>query len=283
MMGEHLAREPAARREFCALGRTTAPHAVRVHAGLTSRDSARRALTLALVPFALACHLDGGTQPHDMGAAAHAQQAERETARAEEHTDRGREAIARTSNGCDTHVDRGRFGPVCWTSELASAKDHARAAERHGRVAEQHRAASVALRDAESRACVDIDDENRDTSPFAHRRDVRSAQALSASLPNKTTAFPSRVVGAQFVFGAVPGMTAEWLQRVVDCHVARNAAIGHARASEDMPYCPLTLAGVHASVSSAGDGFAITVTADDPATAKEILRRARLLVSRVGP
>lgn len=241
-------------------------------------------LSLALVPCALACHL-GSTQPHDMGAAAHVQQAERETARAEEHEDQGREALARTSNGCDTDVDRGRFGPVCWTSELASAKDHADAAERHRRVAEQHRAASVILRDAESRACADIDDENRDTSPFAHRSDVRSAQALSESppnRPNKATAFPSRLVGAQIVFDAVPGMTAEWLQRVVDCHLARNAAIGHTRATEDMPYCPLTLAGVHASVSSNGNGFVIAVTADEPATAKEILRRAGLLVSRVG-
>ena len=35
-------------------------------------------------------------------------------------------------------------------------------------------------------------------------------------------------VGATVVFRAVPGMTAEWLQRVVDCHLARAAAVGQA-------------------------------------------------------
>ena len=86
-----------------------------------------------------------------------------------------------------------------------------------------------------------------------------------------------RLTGAEIVFDARPGMTAEWLQRVVDCHLARNAAIGFDTASADMPYCPLAVRGARAQVTSVGDGFAVDVTADDPASVGEIVRRADLL------
>jgi len=39
-------------------------------------------------------------------------------------------------------------------------------------------------------------------------------------------------------------MTAEWFQRIVDCHLARNASLGFSAA--EMPYCPLNVKGVHA-------------------------------------
>ena len=68
-------------------------------------------------------------------------------------------------------------------------------------------------------------------------------------------------------------MTVEWLQRVVDCHVARNSAVGN-----DMPemgYCPLAIKGVTATVSSARGGFAVTIEASDPAAVQEVIRRAQ--------
>jgi hypothetical protein len=90
----------------------------------------------------------------------------------------------------------------------------------------------------------------------------------------------TRTAGAEITFQAVPGLTAEWLQRVVDCHLARNAAIGHEAASAEMAHCPLTLRGVTAKVRSTGDGFVVAVRADDAATAQEILRRAEPLTAR---
>jgi hypothetical protein len=77
---------------------------------------------------------------------------------------------------------------------------------------------------------------------------------------------------------AVPGLTAEWLQRVVDCHVARNAALGH--VVPEMPYCPLVPKGVHATVSSVHGGFAVAIRADDGEGAQEVLRRAEALIKR---
>jgi len=67
----------------------------------------------------------------------------------------------------------------------------------------------------------------------------------------------------------------EWLQRIVDCHLARNAAVGH-----DMPEmadCPLVPRGAKASVRSVGDGFAVDVSSEAAESAAEIWRRAQLL------
>jgi hypothetical protein len=69
----------------------------------------------------------------------------------------------------------------------------------------------------------------------------------------------------------------QWLQRLVDCHLARNAALGH--DVPEMPYCPLVPKGVTASVAPTTTGFAISVRADDTDTANEVLRRARMLVA----
>ena len=84
-------------------------------------------------------------------------------------------------------------------------------------------------------------------------------------------------VGVTVVFRAVPGLTAEWLQRVMDCHVARAAAVGH--DMPEMAYCPLVPNGAKANVTSAGNGFAVNVFADDAATIAQIKQRAALLAS----
>jgi hypothetical protein len=103
-----------------------------------------------------------------------------------------------------------------------------------------------ALRDAATRACVGVPNDDRDMSPFDHREDIESvAQLYSPSSGGKN---PTRhFLGATVVFHATPGMTAQWLQRVIDCHLARNAALGH--DVPEMAYCPLVPKGV-----SAGEG-----------------------------
>lgn len=77
------------------------------------------------------------------------------------------------------------------------------------------------------------------------------------------------------MFKATEGMTAEWLQRVVDCHVARAAAMGH--TMPEMDSCPLVRNGAKAKVASASGGFAVSVTSEDSTTVKEIVRRAEAL------
>lgn len=52
------------------------------------------------------------------------------------------------------------------------------------------------------------------------------------------------------VFASLPGMTVEWLQRVVDRHRARNTVMSDA---DKMPYCPLAVPYVKAQVLSVGN------------------------------
>jgi hypothetical protein len=58
---------------------------------------------------------------------------------------------------------------------------------------------------------------------------------------------------------------------------SRAAVLGH--DDPEMAYCPLTIKGVHATVSSTGDGFAVDLRADDEKTALEIQRRVNGLVA----
>lgn len=188
--------------------------------------------------------------------------------------------IAYTSSNCD----------VRWRSEGNPTDEHRKQAEVHKKVAEKHRAAAKALVDAEKRFCSGIPAADRDLSPFYHRDDIAAVQALKEAVDTsdvyargseiravevqqieKEVFGPGGLQGARVTFRAVPGMTPEWLQRAVDCHLARNAVIGDDAA---MSFCPLAVPHATASVRSTGNGFAVDVTSDDQGSAKEIVKRA---------
>jgi hypothetical protein len=204
-----------------------------------------------------------------MGAAQHEAAAVGEEKQAAEHGALYDPAAQQTRESCSA----GR-GEVCWTETSNPTEAHKKAAQEHQEIAAEHRAASRALTDAEARSCAGISDKDRDTSPFAHRADIQSVSRMQED----TTAGKisvKREAGATIVFRAMPGLTAEWLQRIVDCHLARNASVGH--DMPEMAYCPLVPRGAQATVTSVGDGFAVNVRADDAAAAAEIWRRAQLL------
>jgi hypothetical protein len=231
------------------------------------------ALSLGLAAWTLGCAADPGTQPHDMSAAQHDAMAKNEESAATSHAEQHDPSATKATEVCS-----GRTG--CWTSISNPTAQHADDAKHHHELAAKHRAAGAALTDAENRACAGISDDDRDISPFYHRDDIQSVSVLTETvrLGKSST---QKEVGATVVFRAVPGMTAEWLQRVVDCHLARAAAVGH-----DMPemgYCPLVPKGVKAKVTSAGNGFAVNVSADDAATVAEIKKRAQALVPSAAP
>ncbi|MBS2012619.1 MAG: hypothetical protein JST00_07030 [Deltaproteobacteria bacterium] len=162
---------------------------------------------------------------------------------------------------------------ACWTAVTNPTAEHLKDAEESRRRAADHRAASQALRDAEAQACRGIPAADRDQSPFQRREDIERVEPLRTRQGGKQPS--ERLEGATVVFRAVPGMTAQWLQRVVDCHVARNAALGH--DAREMPSCPLVPKGVRATVTATKTGFAVEVRAEDTDTAKEILSRANAL------
>lgn len=209
-----------------------------------------------------------GARPHDMSAAQHDRAAEREDRTADAHASHYDPNATVESTRCSFNLPR---PPICWTSVENPTAEHQRSAEEHRRRAADHRAASTALLDAETRTCIGISVEDRDTSPFDRFDDIASIGPLKEVTAQKVPI--ERTVGAVVTFRARPGLTAEWLQRVVDCHLARNAALGH--VVPEMPNCPLVPKGVEARVTSTGNGFAVAIRSDDPAIVQEILGRAR--------
>ncbi len=219
-----------------------------------------------------------GAQPHDMSSAQHEAMAENEEKTAQLHTTQYDPNASVKKERCSAGSARVAADVGgCWTSVTNPTSEHLHEAKKHQKMAADHRTGSQALRDAEGRACIGLSDDDRDMSPFDHRQDIASVEPLTVG----TTSGKSQSVrteGAIVTFRAVPGMTAQWLQRVVGCHLARNAALGH--DVPEMAYCPLVPKGATARVSGTDAGFAVAIRADDSQTAQEILRRARALTSR---
>jgi hypothetical protein len=224
-------------------------------------------LIAALPMLLLACGADPGTKPHDMSSAQHEAMAKNEDAAAEGHAEQHDPNAKETATTCS-----GKGG--CWTSVSNPTAEHADDAKHHHELAQKHRAASAALADAEKNACAGLSDDDRDMSPFNHREDIQSVSDYVEQVKSGKGS-TTKVVGSTVVFRAVPGLTAEWLQRVVDCHLARAAAVGH--DMPEMPYCLLVPNGAKAKVVSAGNGFAVNVSADDAATIAEIKKRGEAL------
>jgi hypothetical protein len=229
----------------------------------------------------MACAGEQGTHPHDASASEHQAMAEREDRAAEAHEGPEKKAAGPRASGPSAGVESQATSSAqcgrgeCWTSATTPTEQHKQDAKRHRELAAKHRAASAALLAAEEQACTGISEDDRDISPFYHREDIISVSVLEEPIKGLGRQPVMKTTGAKIEFRAVPGMTAEWLQRVVECHIARASAAGH--NMPEMDYCPLVPKGVKASVSSTGNGFSVDVTSGDAATVKEIIRRAQAL------
>jgi hypothetical protein len=230
---------------------------------------------VVLVSLALCggCASAEGTKPHDMSTMQHEASASQEAATSQQHAAQyAPDASAQVEQCVRPGGTKASGG--CWTSTVNPTEQHKIDAAEHERLAELHRAAAQSLRDAESTACSGLAEEDRATSPFYHREDISEVGKAELTV-SEGIGSHQEFAGGRAVFRALPGMTAEWLQRLVNCHLARAAAVGF--SMPEMNYCPLMLKGVSATVSSAGAGFAIAVTSKDPATATEIWRRIQAL------
>lgn len=228
---------------------------------------ARLPFPAALLLLASCAARTPGAEPHDMGAAGHEQAAATEEAAAATHAGQYDPNAPLEKDMCGA----GKGLHPCWTNPTDA---HRREAERHRQMAADHRAASEELRQAEAQACEALDPVSIDLSPFEQASaDIASVEPIVLHRGGRTPAH--EVLGATVTIRAVPGLTAEWLQRVVDCHIARNAAVGH--DMPEMPDCPLVPKGATATVSSTGTGFAVAIRSEDPAAAEDILARAKRL------
>lgn len=163
-------------------------------------------------------------------------------------------------------------GRPCWSSVKNPTRSYLAHADDHRRLAAAHRDVAQSLRDAEMRACASVPADDRDESPFDHREDIlRIEPLLSAS---SAVAWTEGVV---VTFRDVPGISVDWLQNVMDCQIARNAALGN--DVPELQRCLLVPRGVRAKVTKARDGFAVVIRASDEDTANELLRRGEAIMA----
>jgi len=145
--------------------------------------------------------------------------------------------------------------------QVNPTEEHRREAARLRRAAAAHRRASLELRVAEERSCSGIPDELRDLSPFFFDEFVSGVELEREQV----------VVH----FDRIPQTTALDLQRLVDCHLARNAALGY--DDSHMPFCPLTVKGVTAEVRETEHGYDIVLSAPAGEAMQNVADRATSL------
>ena len=126
-------------------------------------------------------------------------------------------------------------------------------------------------------ACVGVPDAERYVWLVTNRQDIVAVQEVKTPEPMVYSVAPDPRAGARILLAARSGETAEWLQRVAECHIAWNAARGYPQGAASSA---LDVEGAVVHVSSTGDAFAVEITSTDDRAAREILRRVRALLAK---
>ena len=87
-----------------------------------------------------------------------------------------------------------------------------------------------------------------------------------------------QLLGVELRVLAQPEVSAEWLERALKCHAAKQL-LGQLPAVPNSPYV-LPDNWVEIDVSSDGDGFRISLRGEDSEDARRILARARAYANR---
>lgn len=200
--------------------------------------------------FVAGCASTPHTTVDEMSAAEHQAEAAREAAQAR--------ALAQE----EPLVGRDD-GPTTTSEQEAEAAYHWHAAAAHG-------AAAKELIAAESTACAPGSAPERQ-NPF-----VPSARVASVTpLRGRSKDAPA---GAIIVLRPDRALTEERLLQQVRCQIAHAATLGY--EARELGENPLALRNTTADVASADDGtLRVRITSDDPATAREIIRRSEALAS----
>ena len=173
---------------------------------------------------------------------------------------------------CNGPADAAHSGP-CWGAQ--SPETQREVAELR-RKANEHRNAA-AVRKAEEEACAGVSEADRVQSPFSHHDDIVSVQRLGIRLPQGGI----QDAGAMVVFRKVPRLTAPLFQKILDCHLARDAAFGF--DARELEYCPLdvnplSFHQLKASVAERANTFEVKIYSDNEEIARKVLTRAESLV-----
>jgi hypothetical protein len=124
----------------------------------------------------------------------------------------------------------------------------------------------------ESVACAEVPDLDRDQGPFARRDRIERVEELrERTFPMA----PPQLVGAAVYVRATPGVTEQWLGRVVECHLAHRAAQGG--LASDAATSPFA-EDARVSVSSTSTSFRVAITSPDIEVARSVAAKAERLV-----
>lgn len=222
--------------------------------------------SLVLVALFLSACGSSRVDPHSASVAEHESEAATEERVAHEHMLEYDPDASQLEKHCGGSPSASYATTPCWSEMTNPTQKHFDEAMEHARRAERHRAAARALRDAEARACEGVAMADRDISPFHHVADIVRVTIVGP---------PDAPEGADVVFAKRPGLGADALRRIVDCHLARNAALGH--EVPEMPYCPLVPKNVMAVVADVDDGVVVRLRGADPEATKLIVQRAKAL------
>lgn len=122
-----------------------------------------------------------------------------------------------------------------------------------------------------ARVCAGISEAEARATLEELRPDVEYVDVVRQA--TRTKPVIERTVGVDVYVRAKRGMTAEWMSRLVDCHMAsENVGVACTSAA-----CPLHLAHVSTRVTSTADAFRIAIRSDDPKVAREIVQRSKLV------
>jgi hypothetical protein len=116
------------------------------------------------------------------------------------------------------------------------------------------------------------DDDDKTVAPVISGSAVVGVQPLYSKSGGGKSGPEFELRGATLSVTSLPGVTAEWLDRVLECHGAK-ATLGHSQTASDDPFwLPDTT--VDIDVRDAKDGFAIAITGFSSDDARQILARA---------
>jgi len=128
-------------------------------------------------------------------------------------------------------------------------------------------------------ACRDVPDQDRYDWLAMNRQDIVAVQEVKSGEPMVSSLVyvpPDRRAGARVLLAARPGETAEWIQRIAECHIAWSTVRDYPQKGGASS--ALDVKGASVRVSSTGDAFAVEITSTDVRAAQEILRRVRALL-----
>jgi len=151
----------------------------------------------------------------------------------------------------------------CWTSVISASEHYSQRARRHRVRAVWHRERAETLLETEHVACAGLGEGEIATSPFSQTEDITSIEEYRVD---------GALRGARVVFRKLPGLSAKWMHRSIQCHYARAAALGFPR--DYMSFCPATLPDVRISVVEEPSGIVVIIAADRDEMAAAVLGRA---------